>query len=167
MVNLQYCNLFDSQTNICLEDIEVDNEKATLHLKSSKTDPFRQGVDIYLFATGASVCPVRSLQKYIKIRNQRFNNKTPTDPFFVMEDSNPLTRAYFIHSMKRILERMGYNPVLYNGHSFRIGASTTAGSKIEDHMIQTLGRWSSQCYVRYIRTPLSTIKQAQKALLSE
>jgi len=64
-----------------------------------------------------------------------------------------------------MLTSLGYNSDLYNGHNFRIGASTTAGSKIEDHLIQTLGRWSSQCYTRYIRTSMSTIKQAQKALL--
>ncbi|VDI22614.1 Hypothetical predicted protein [Mytilus galloprovincialis] len=47
----------------------------------------------------------------------------------------------------------------------RYRVSPIAGSKIEDHLIQTLGRWSSQCYTRYIRTSLSTIQQAQQALV--
>jgi hypothetical protein len=79
----------------------------------------------------------------------------------------PQTRTIFSEGLtvKRIRTSLGYNSDLYSGHSFRIGASTTAGSKLEDHLIQTHGRWSSLCYTRYIRTSMSTIKQAQKALL--
>jgi hypothetical protein len=77
---------------------------------------------------------------YYAPKHWRNNDK---EPFFVMENGKALTRHYFIYSLKRILTSLGYNSDLYNGHSFRIGASTTAGSKIEDHLIQTLGRWIS------------------------
>ena len=61
-----------------------------------------------------------------------------------MENGKTSTRNYFIYSLKRILASLEYNSDFYNGHSFRFGASTTAGSKIDDHLtgIQTLGRWS-------------------------
>jgi hypothetical protein len=40
----------------------------------------------------------------------------------------------------RILSTLGFNSDLYNGHSSRIGAATTAAeNKVEDHLIQTLG----------------------------
>ncbi|CAC5421475.1 unnamed protein product [Mytilus coruscus] len=147
-------------------NVELTNsDKVTFHLKASKTDPFREGVDIHLFASGASVCPVLSLERYMEFRNRKFKDSKTQDAFFVMENRKALTRNYFISSLKKILAVLGYNSDLYNGHSFRIGASTTAGSKIEDHLIQTLGRWSSQCYTRYIRTSLSTIQQAQQALV--
>jgi hypothetical protein len=42
---------------------------------------------------------------------------------------------------------------MYSGHSFQIGAATTAGSvHVEDHLIKILGRWSSDAYCKYIRT---------------
>ena len=156
---------FDPECNVCMEDVHFHNDRVTLHLKASKTDPFREGVDIHLFSSGASVCPVISLERYVEFRNKTFERNNDKEPFFVMENGKALTRHYFIYSLKRILTSLGYNSDLHNGHSFRIGASTTAGSKIEDHLIQTLGRWSSLCYTRYIRTSMSTIKQAQKALL--
>ncbi|CAC5403162.1 unnamed protein product [Mytilus coruscus] len=156
---------FDSECNVSIEDIRFLKDKVTFHLKASKTDPFREGVDIHLFASGASVCPVLSLERYMEFRNRKFKDIKTQDAFFVMENRKALTRNYFISSLKKILAVLGYNSDLYNGHSFRIGASTTAGSKIEDHLIQTLGRWSSQCYTRYIRTSLSTIQQAQQALV--
>ncbi|CAG2196837.1 unnamed protein product [Mytilus edulis] len=82
---------FEPAINLCISDISFTDNIANLHLKQSKTDPFR--------------------------------------------------------------------------HSFRIGAGTAAGqAKIEDHMIKTLGRWSSDCYVRYIRTQPISIKHAQQQL---
>jgi hypothetical protein len=52
-----------------------------------------------------------------------------------------------------------------NGHSFRIGAAAAAHeARLEDHLIQNLGRWSSDCYTRYIYTSPKVIQQAQKQL---
>ena len=46
-----------------------------------------------------------------------------------------------------------------------ISASTSAGSvNIQDHLITTLGRWSSDSYCHYIRTSKEAIQKAQKAL---
>ena len=64
-----------------------------------------------------------------------------------------------------LLSLVGLNSELYNGHSFRIGAATQAGTaRIEDHLIQTLGRWSSDCYKRYIQTESVTIAQVQRQM---
>jgi hypothetical protein len=43
------------------------------------------------------------------------------------------------------------NSEKYNGHAFRSGAATSVHkARLEDHLIQTLGRWSSDCYTRYM-----------------
>lgn len=59
---------FDPDSNVCNEDITINDDHATLHLKSSKTDPFRLGINILLLATGSSVCPVSSLKKFIEMK---------------------------------------------------------------------------------------------------
>ena len=42
----------------------------------------------------------------------------------------------------------------FSSHSFRIGAATVAARNgIPDHLIQALGRWTSNAYQLYIRTP--------------
>ncbi|VDI72592.1 Hypothetical predicted protein [Mytilus galloprovincialis] len=87
------------------------------------------------------------------------------DPLFVKENGNALDRDFFIRSLRHVLDICGYNSSLYNGHSFRIGASTSAGSvNIQDHLIKTLGRWTSDSYCRYIRISNDTIRKAQKSL---
>jgi hypothetical protein len=42
---------------------------------SSKTDPFRLGINILLFPAGSSVCPVSSLKKFIEMRKIIFGNQ--------------------------------------------------------------------------------------------
>lgn len=158
-------NAFDPESNVCMEDLIFYHDRVTLHLKASKTDPFREGVDIHLFKTNADICPVISLERYLTLRNSIFKCSNQKDPFFIMDNGKALTRFYFINTLKKIILRLGYNPDVYNGHSFRKGAATQASAKIEDHLIQALGRWTSQCYTRYISTSLDSLKQAQRSLL--
>ncbi len=76
-----------------------------------------------------------------------------------------LTRQLFISHVKSVLDSLGYCSKNYNGHSMRIGAATTAHEvRLEDHLIKTLGRWSSDCYTRYIHTSPEVIRQAQREL---
>ena len=64
-----------------------------------------------------------------------------------------------------MLTRLGKDDSAYCGHSFRIGAATSAAAAgVEDHLIQTMGRWSSDCYVRYIKTSDCNIRKAQTAM---
>ncbi|CAC5368339.1 unnamed protein product [Mytilus coruscus] len=65
-------NSFDSECNVCIEDIRFLKDKVTIYLKASKTDQVREGVDIHLFASGASVCPVLSLEHCMEFRNRKF-----------------------------------------------------------------------------------------------
>ncbi|CAG2213250.1 unnamed protein product [Mytilus edulis] len=94
------------------------------------------------------------MNKYLKYRLQL--GALANFPLFVeseLDSSRPLSRATFINYLRQLLIRLGYKESDFCGHSFRIGAATSAAAAgIEDHIIQTLGRWSSDCYIRYIRT---------------
>ena len=156
---------FNSDINLCIKDITVcENDKAVyIILKVSKTDPFRQGVVISLFASQQMVCPYRAISKLLMVRKRC--GATPLDPIFVDSDGKCFNRPLFLSKIRTVLTRIGVDDKLYNTHSFRIGAATTAGSvRMEPHLIKTLGRWNSDCYIRYIRTPKAELRDAQNAL---
>lgn len=159
---ISHINSFDPEIHLCLNDVHIQSDDLVkICLKTSKTDHARRGVTILLFANGLPVCPHKNLCRYLKIRQCMFGN-VPSSPLFVTQDGSPLTRAVFVQKLKLILQRIGLNTELYGGHSFRIGAATAAAkAKVEDHLIKTLGRWSSDCYQRNIRTSSETIKEAQ------
>ena len=58
-------------------------------------------------------------------------------------------------------------PSKFSSHSFRIGAATVAAhSGIPDHLIQTMGRWSSNASQLYIRMPADSLAALSKKLAS-
>lgn len=148
------------QAQLRIEDVAVDSVKVVLHLRQSKTDPFRKGINIHLHATRNQVCPVLALQEYLLLRVVK-----QSSALFVMEDGCPLSRKVFVANLKFVLQRIGMDDSKFNGHSLRIGAATTCAKlRMEDHLIKTLGRWSSDCYNRYIHTDQATIKDAHVSM---
>ena len=162
---------FDPTTHLCLGDLTFMDNHVQLHLKASKTDPFRHGINIPLFKLNNSskLCPFTSLQKYVTKRCKLFTLKNaPTDPLFLDESGNALSRATFLFHVKQVLQRLGLDSTRFQGHSFRIGASSSAcKARLEDHLIKTLGRWTSDCCRTYIHTPEQVIQNAQSALIAE
>ena len=141
-----------------IKDIIFSNDKTMfkLYLASSKTDPFRTGVSISFFQN-KFLCPVTCMLYYLV--NIREGASFSEAPLFVDEQNRPCTRELFISYLRLVLSRLGYPPDKYCAHSFRAGAASTA-----DHMIKTLGRWNSSCYLRYIHVDQNLIKQAQQRL---
>ena len=100
------------------------------------------------------------MTQFLKLRLSL--NMSKDSPLFIKADGKPLTRVEFVDFVRSILESMGPNSSSYAGHSFRIGGATAAAAAhIPDHLIKSMGRWSSDCYQTYIRTPLSLIREAQ------
>lgn len=74
---------FDHQCHLALTDIVVDNREAPttvrIRIMQSKTDPFRQGVDIFLGRSHSDVCPVSvSPIQRLTARSLIFALKQPT-----------------------------------------------------------------------------------------
>lgn len=136
-------------------------ESFALSLKRSKTDVFRKGVSILYTRLKEPVCPVSALNRFSDVRGPTL----PLDPLLKCANGHVLTRDVFIKKLRHVLQALKYDESHYNGHSFRKGgASTAALAKVEDHMIQTLGRWSSDCYIRYINVEKPSIKIAHQAM---
>ena len=153
-----------NQALLSPSDIQVDSCQdptyVAITLRGSKTDPFSVECTLFIGRTNSSICPVIALLAYLAIR--------PPSPgqLFIHNDGSPLTRSGLVSAVRAALLRTGVDVTRYTGHSFRIGAATAAAQAgLLDSMIQTLGRWRSSAFQRYIRTPASTLLSISHTLV--
>lgn len=156
---------YDPDGHLSLSDIAIDSrESPTLvqvNIKQSKTDPFRKGVRLCLGKTGLDICPVDAILAYIRVRWSR------PGPLFVYRDGSYLTRQRFGGAFAKALSKAGIDDRGFTTHSFRIGAATTAkAAGISDVHIKMLGRWKSDAYQLYVRTPREQLAKLSKHLVS-
>ena len=106
-----------------------------------------------------SLCTVTALDFYLA-------SQGPTDSVLFRLQSAALSCQRLNHLIRVLASHCGVvNPQRYSSHSFRIGAaSAAAAAGIPDWRIQALGRWSSDCYKRYIRLPCSETDSIASAL---
>ena len=154
---------YDPTAHLSFNDIAVDDPSSPtvmeIRVKASKTDPFRKGVSLYMGLTNNDLCPIAAMMAYLAIRGNG------DGPLFRFNSGQPLTRERFVAKVREALAASGIDQNKYTGHSFRIGAATTAAQcGITDSTIQLLGRWESTAYLLYIRTPRETLAALSAAL---
>ena len=155
---------YDPGAHLSFGDVTLDScENPTLaqiNIKASKTDPFRKGVSIFIGQTNNDLCPIAALAAYLAFRGAR------PGPFFQFCNGRPLTRESFVTRVRDSLQAAGINiPSQFAGHSFRIGAATTAAvAGVEDSTIKALGRWESLAYLLYVRIPREKLAGLSKVL---
>ena len=147
---------YDARFHLGWGDVAIDNPRnpqvIRVHLRRSKTDQFGNGVDVAVGRTGDVLCPVAAVASYMASRG------TAPGPFFLFPDGTALTKARFTGITREALRELGLPQVQFAGHSFRIGAATAAAQAgLEDSWINTLGRWNSTAFLRYIRTLLDSL----------
>ncbi len=156
---------FDPTIHLTPADVAIDNRAnpslVEIHLKISKTDQERKGVSVYLGKTDDDLCPVAAVSAFLAVRGRA------PGPFFRFQNLSPLTKDTFIKHVRAALSTLGYNPRLYAGHSFRIGAATTAAENgLEDSTIKALGRWESDAFQAYVKIPRDRLASFSRTLSS-
>ncbi|SOV01394.1 uncharacterized protein UDID_17647 [Ustilago sp. UG-2017a] len=123
-------------------------EFAEVRLPRSKTDPFGQGVDLVVPRTRSPVCPYAALHVLC-------TGRPASAPLFGLGNGfTPFSRTRFLTVLRLLLTCLGLPASGYAGHSFQCGAASWASFVgAPDSVIQTLGRWSSECFRRYVDKP--------------
>ena len=154
---------FDQSRDLTPHDISVDDARnpqtMKVHLKYSKTDPFKEGTDIFLARTNDELCPVAAMLSWLVLRGKE------DGPLFQFQSGVPLTRSCFVSCLKGALTSANIDPSGFSGHGFRIGAATTAAKVgLPDSTIKQLGRWKSATYQRYIRPSSSHLAKLASSI---
>ena len=106
------------------------------------------------------ICPVHVLKKYISWKQKSFPTALlhPSRAFFLIKNNkvklnaSPLRYDLWCESFPAFAEILGINAATFKPHCMRIsGASYYFLSGIHDEVIKILGRWTSECWRRYLR----------------
>ena len=158
---------FDAGVHLSLQDIALDSRSSPnlvrVKIKHSITDPFRQGVEIYLGRSFNKLYPMEVNVAYLgSCRGNRVS------PFFQFHNGTPLSRQWLVIQVHQALLSAGKDPAPYSGHSFRIGAASTAAKRsVEDLLMKILGCWQSSAYQRYVKIPSERLAVVSNILVSE
>jgi hypothetical protein len=141
---------------------KVTDTHYQLRLHTSKTDIFRAGVTLNLFATGSPVCPVEALISLDLSRDGK-------SPLFPDENNQPLKASQVRELIPLIMasvideHKLNLNPLHFNGHSLRKGGATSLyAAGVPTDLIRTIGRWRSWCFRLYTETSVEQVRQAMR-----
>ncbi|KAK3742151.1 hypothetical protein QZH41_007465 [Actinostola sp. cb2023] len=153
---------FSSAQHLQVSDISVDSATQPtclrIRIKASKTDPFRQGCFVHIGRGSTTLCAVEATLDYLVRRGNS------PGPLFIRQSGLPLSRSLLTSWLRSIIEGAGI-PGNFSSHSFRIGAATVAARNgVPDHLIQSLGRWTSNAYQLYIHTPSEALADVSHLL---
>ena len=83
----------------------------------------------------------------------------------MFQDGRFPTRYLFSAAVDKLLTDLHMDTKLYSTHSFHIGAATSAlKAKISNTHVQMLGRWRSEAYKQYVKTPPQELAQVLEAI---
>ncbi len=71
-------------------------------IKQSKTDPFRQGVNLFVGRTGTDLCPVAAVLDYLQYRG------SASGPLFLFSDGRVLICQRFVALVREALQKAGH-----------------------------------------------------------
>ena len=135
-----------------ITDLTFHPDFFSLSLKHSKAGVIIARLD-------SQFCPFKCTCTGLKNRV----GTNPHAPLFLTPDSNPMFNSWFSHHLEQVLLKCNLPPKHYSGHSFRIGAATSAAIQGQSTAsLQQLGCWSSSAYASYVRPDVSAIIGAQK-----
>lgn len=145
-----------------VQDVAVDSSSdpscIRIAIKASKTDPFRKECSIHIGRGKYPLCTVHALLAHLVVRGDGPGH------LFLCQNRQPLSRTLLTDWFRRIMASAG-NSGHFSSHSFHIGTATVAGRNgIPDHLIHKLGRWKSNAYQGYFRTPLAALASLSQKL---
>ena len=95
-------------------------------------------------------CPFAILQRYVMVRP---TCRDVDEPFFVFTDRTGIKPLQITHTLRKSLERLNLNPMLYSFHRFCAGRANDLHQvmKLSVETVEKLGRWSSNAIYDYLR----------------
>ena len=143
---------FDPTRHLTLGDIKIYATCMHIKIKWSKTMQTRDKVHVVVLPRllGSPLCPVRALQKSIKLYSP-----APDSPLFQIYTNSTwvvVTDSRIRKVLAKLNIKMGFPKNYFTFHTFRRSGATLAfNSHVPIQKIKHHGSWTSDCVWRYIQ----------------
>jgi hypothetical protein len=136
-------SLQDYRKVILRSSVHVASQSFSFTLPGHKADRLFEGNKVIIQKVNTHDDPHSAFTSYIRRRDAKF----PHNPeLWLREDGSIPTRSWFMKRLRHLF------PGNVGGHSLRAGGATAlALAGIPPHIIQAIGRWSSNAFQIYIR----------------
>ncbi len=130
-------------------------EKAVI-IKVARTKTKPTGRLIVLGCSGHCVCPYCAMVTHLYSHGIR-DTRCLKRPLFLLRDGSVMDKTYVRSRQSVLLAALGISPEGFTTHSYRSGSATSLTINGHFDLITHVGDWSSLCYMRYIRSPMSAL----------
>jgi hypothetical protein len=149
-------NIHLTMSDISLRTTDNGTSFMSVNIKMSKTDKMCKGFIVHIGCSKDTVCAVCAMKSYIACKCSRMS--LGTMPFFSFTNGTVLTKSVLVSLTRTYLAAIGVDPDRFTGHSYRVGGATSgADVGLSDWEIKVMGRWSSECYQRYIKASVNKV----------
>ncbi|CAB3986654.1 Integrase recombinase xerD-like [Paramuricea clavata] len=140
---------WDDLSKLERQDIAMENDHMKIFLVKRKNDQYREGSWILVARPGKISCPVKLLEKFLRMGKHRQQDKLFRK---ISHTSNgmqprksPLSYSRALELFKIQISSIGLNQSAYGLHSLRSGGTSEAAAwGIPDRLIQRHGGWRSE-----------------------
>ena len=137
-------NLRDSRKWIRRSSVSVTAENYSFFLPGHKGDRFFHGNTVLIPRNDDVHDPHQHFLRYLTSRDDKF---PLLSPLWLCQNGSPPTRSWFTRRLRQFFDSS------VSGHSMRAGGTTLlAELGTPPHLIQAIGRWTSDAFEAYIRT---------------
>lgn len=140
---------FNRHLHATRENCTTGSTVATILLPASKTDRHGKGTTITLaHVPGSPLCPHCLLHQWLLSTS---STSAPHDHLFALH-GKPYMKKAFTAEFRSLIKRLSKDTAHYTPHSLRIGGATLAAlAGLPAAAIMDLGRWTTDCYQRYVK----------------
>ena len=143
---------YSEMANLKEADVSIFPEHMEIFLESSKTDQYRDGSQVVIARTGARICAVAMMERYLTLAAVTgasdkflFRGLVKTKAGYKLRASGGLSYSRVRELVLEKLTALGLDKRLFGLHSLRSGgASTAAQAGVPDRLFKRHGRWRSE-----------------------
>ena len=132
----------------------------SIKLTQSKTDVEGNGQVVWI----AQPTAVNKMKEWLRRRKEGMQMNS-NSPLLMTELGRAWKTDQVVAEVRKRLARAGLRADFYSGHSFRIGGATTLALRgTPTYLIKKMGRWTSDCFLKYIHDPVPAILRESGAM---